>query len=99
VGACSPIDFIKEVTQLFMGVTCDHSLRGSQFFTMFYKYLLKKEVPLVVSDAPNPPKTGGISSYLFANLHKTESKQRQKMAKHTFEVSSIISRKAPKLIK
>jgi hypothetical protein len=28
VGACSPTDFIKEVTQLFMGVSCDHSLRG-----------------------------------------------------------------------
>ena len=25
-----------------MGVTCDHSLGGSQVFTMFTKYLLKK---------------------------------------------------------
>jgi hypothetical protein len=42
VGACSPTDFIKELAQLFMGVTCDHSLGGSQVFTMFYKCLLKK---------------------------------------------------------
>ena len=42
VRACSPTDFIKELTQLFMRVTCDHSLGGSQVFTMFTKYLLKK---------------------------------------------------------
>jgi hypothetical protein len=99
VGACSPTDFIKETTQLFIGVTCDHSLGGSQVFTMFYKYLLKKGVPPGVPDAPNPPKTDIISSYLFANLHKTASKQRQKMAKNTLEVSLVISRKAPKLTK
>jgi hypothetical protein len=64
-----------------MGVTCDHSLGGSQVFTMFYKYLLKKGVPLGVSDAPNLPKMDIISSYLFTNLHKTANKQSQKMAK------------------
>ena len=99
VRACSPTDFIKELTQIFMGATCDHSLGGSQVFTMFYKYLLKKGVPSGVSDAPNPPKTDIISSYMFTNLHKTASKQRQKMTKHTLEVSLVISRKTPKLTK
>jgi len=42
VRDCSPTDFIKELTQLFLGVTCDHSLGGSQVFTMFTKYLMKK---------------------------------------------------------
>jgi hypothetical protein len=99
VGACSPTDFIKEPAQLFMGVTCDHSLGWSHVFTMFYKYLLKKGVPPRVSDAQNLPKTDRNSSYLFADLRKTASKQRQKMAKNTLEVSLVISRKAPKLTK
>jgi hypothetical protein len=42
VGACSPTYFIKELAQLFIGVTYDHSLGGSQVFTTFYKCLLKK---------------------------------------------------------
>jgi hypothetical protein len=96
VGACSPIDFIKEITQLFIGVTCYHSLGGSQVFTMFYKYLLKKGVLLGVSNATNLPKMDIIFFYLFANLHTTTNKQRQKMAKNTLEVSLVISRKAPK---
>jgi hypothetical protein len=70
--ACSPIDFIKELAQNFKEVTCDHSLGGSQVFTMFYKCLLCKGV---LPDAPNPPKTDIISSYLFVNLHKTANKQ------------------------
>jgi hypothetical protein len=93
MGACSPTDFIKDITQLFIGVTCDHSLGVSQVFTIFYKCLLKKGV---LSDAPNLPKMDRISSYLFANLHNTESKQRQKMTKNTLEVSLVTSRKAPK---
>jgi hypothetical protein len=75
VGACSPIDFINEITKLFFGMTCDHSLGGSQVFTKFYKCLLKKGVLSGVSDAPNPPKTNIVSSHLLANLHKTTNKQ------------------------
>ena len=82
-----------------MGVTCDHSLGGSQVFTMFYKCLLCKGVLPGVSDAPNPPKTDKIPSYMFVNLHKTTNKQQQKMPKNTLEVSWVISRKAPKLTK
>jgi hypothetical protein len=96
VGACSPTNFINEITQLFIGVTCDHSLGVSQIFTMFYKCLLKKGVLPGVLDAPNPSKMDRIFFYLFANLHKTASKQRQKMVKNTLEVSLVISRKAPK---
>ena len=94
--ACSPTDFIEELSQNFMEVTCDHSLGGSQVFTMFYKCLLCKGVLPGVPDAPNPPKTDILSSYLFVNLHKTANKQQQKMLKKTLEVSWVISRKAPK---
>jgi hypothetical protein len=71
----APLILLMQITRLFIGVTCDHSLGGSQVFTMFYKCLLKKGVLLGVPDAPNPPNFGRVSSYLFANLHKTASKQ------------------------
>jgi hypothetical protein len=72
VGACSPTDFINEFTKIFFGMTCDHSLGGSQVFTRLYKLLLKKGGP---PDAPNLSKMEKVSSYLFANLHKTTGKQ------------------------
>jgi hypothetical protein len=75
VGACIPTDFINEITKLFFETTCDHSLEGSQVFTRFYKFLLKKGELLGVPDVPNPPKIDRVSSYLFTNLHKTASKQ------------------------
>jgi hypothetical protein len=99
VGACSPTDFIKETTQLFIGVTCDHSLGGSQVVTMFYKYLFKK------GGAPGGPgcskSTQNGQNFLLSvsKPAKTESKQKQKMAKNTLEMSLVISRKAPKLTK
>jgi hypothetical protein len=96
VRVCRPIDFIKELAQIFKEVTCDHSLGGSQVFTMFYKCLLCKGVLPGVPDAPNLPKTDKIFSYLFVNLHKTANKQQQKMSQNTLEVSWVISRKAPK---
>ena len=96
VTACSPTDFIKELAQNFKEVTCDHSLGWSQVFTMFYKCLLCKGVLPRVPDAPNPPKTDRIFSYLFVNLHKTANKQQQKMPKNTLKVSWFISRNAPK---
>jgi hypothetical protein len=76
VGVCIPTDFIKEITNMFFGMTCDHSLGGSQVFTKSYKYLLKKGVLPRVSDAPNLPKMAKVSSYMFSDLHKTASKQR-----------------------
>jgi hypothetical protein len=44
-------------------------------FTKFYKCLLKKGVLPRVLDAPNPLKMDRVSSYLFADLHKTEIKK------------------------
>jgi hypothetical protein len=99
VRACSPTDFIKELAQIFMGVTCDHSLGGHKSLQCFTNVYCRKRVPLGVPDAPNPLKTDITSSYLFVNLHKTTSKQRQKMPKNTLEVSLVISRKAPNLTK
>jgi hypothetical protein len=64
-----------------------------------YKFsngLLKYEVLLGVPEALIPPKLGRVSSCLFANLHKTASKQRQKMPKNTLKVSLNVIRKTQK---
>jgi hypothetical protein len=42
----APLILLMQITKLFVGVTCDHSLGGSQVSTMFYKYLFKKGVLL-----------------------------------------------------
>jgi hypothetical protein len=42
VGACSPIDFIKEITQLFIGVTCDHS---TSLYNVLQVFIEEKGAP------------------------------------------------------
>jgi hypothetical protein len=65
---------------------------------MFTMSLLKKGVLPGVPKCPNPPKTDRVSPWLFANLHKTASKQRQKMPKNTLEVSWTYVRKTQKFL-
>jgi hypothetical protein len=60
VGACSPTDFINGFTTIFFGVTCDHSLGGSQVFTMFPMSLFVKLMLPGVPDSANPPKFGSL---------------------------------------
>jgi hypothetical protein len=61
---------------MLIGMSCEHSLGGSQALTKFCKVLQSFMMPPGVPNAPNPPKMGRTSFYLFTNLHKTASKQR-----------------------
>ena len=46
MGACSPTDFIKETTQLFTGVTCDHSLKGvTSLYNVLQVFIEERGVP------------------------------------------------------
>jgi hypothetical protein len=71
--------------------TLDSYKDGSMKFTVFSNDLLRYSVLLGVPEAPNPPKLGRVSSCLFANLHKIESKQMQRIPKNTLRVSLNVS--------
>jgi hypothetical protein len=74
VGACSPTDFINGFTIIFFGVTCDHSLGGSQVFTKFPMNLFVKLMLLGVPDSANLPKFGRVSPWLFTTCKKQQGK-------------------------
>jgi hypothetical protein len=64
---------------MLIGMSCEHSLGGSQALTKFLQSFTKfyevGMMPPGVPNAPNPPKTDSNSFYLFTNLHKTARKQ------------------------
>ena len=72
-GLGGPLILLMRFTMILLGVTCDHSLGGSQVFTMFQKSLLKNGVLLGVPNALNLQKMGRVSPWLFPNLQKTTS--------------------------
>jgi len=64
---------------MLIGMSCEHSLGGSQALTKFLQSFTKfyevEKWPPGVPDALNPPEMDRASFYLFTNLHKTASKQ------------------------
>jgi hypothetical protein len=79
VRDCSPTDFNKELTQIFMGVTCDHSLGGSHVFTMFIKYLLKKRG---APEGPGCSKSDQNRQNFLLSVHQPAKNNKQKMTKY-----------------
>jgi hypothetical protein len=74
VGNTWPTGFINEIYNDRFGVTCDHSLEGSQVFKGFEKSLLMNGVLPWVPGCSIPPKSGKVSPWLSTNLQKTASK-------------------------
>jgi hypothetical protein len=69
---------------------------GSMKFTILYNGFKRYKILLGVPEAPNPPKFGRVSPFLFSNIHKPASKPIQNMPKNTLRVSWDVSMKTQK---